>query len=179
MATETATLGGGCVWCLDAVFRNLQGVDEVVAGYAGGRTKHPTYEQVCDGGTGHAEVVQVTFDPAVIGYRDLLEVFFTIHDPTTVDRQGNDVGDQYRSVILTHSAAQEKVAREVIAEFTREEAFDAPIVTQVQPLREFYPAEEYHQDYYARNPWQGYCQAVIAPKLAKFRKKWEARLKAA
>ena len=176
--TETATLGGGCFWCLDAVYRNLQGVEESVAGYAGGRTKAPTYEAVCAGETGHAEVVQVTFDPDVIPYQEILEVFFSIHDPTTVDRQGNDVGDQYRSVVYTHSPQQEKVARAVIAEFPREEVFEGPIVTQVEPLREFFPAEDYHQDYYARNPHAGYCQAVIRPKLTKFRKKWEAKLKA-
>ena len=176
--TETATLGGGCFWCLDAVYRNLQGVEDSVAGYAGGRMKAPTYEAVCGGETGHAEVVQVTFDPDVIPFREVLEVFFSIHDPTTVDRQGNDVGDQYRSVIYTHSPEQAKVAREVIAEFTGENVFDGPIVTQVEPLREFFPAEDHHQDYYARNPYAGYCQAVIRPKLTKFRKKWEFKLKA-
>ena len=175
---ETATLGGGCFWCLEAVFEQLTGVEKVVSGYAGGHVPRPTYEQVCDETTGHAEVVQVTFDPDVIPYRDLLEVFFTIHDPTTVDRQGNDVGDQYRSVIYTHSPQQEGTAREVIAQLTKEGVHDDPIVTQVEPLKVFYPGEEYHQDYYARNPWAGYCQAVVRPKVAKFRKKWESRLKA-
>jgi peptide-methionine (S)-S-oxide reductase len=176
--TEQATLGGGCFWCIEAVFQQLQGVESVVSGYAGGAMADPDYEAVCGGDTGHAEVVQVTFDPAVLSYREVLEVFFTVHDPTTMDRQGADVGEQYRSVVFTHSPAQEKEARGIIAELTREEAFDAPIVTQVQPLERFYPAEDHHQDYYRRNPAQGYCQAVIRPKLVKFRKAWAQKLKA-
>jgi peptide-methionine (S)-S-oxide reductase len=176
---ETATLGGGCFWCLEAVYVELDGVVKVVSGYAGGHTSDPTYEAVCSGATGHAEVVQVTFDPGAITYREILEVFFTIHDPTTKDRQGADIGTQYRSVIFHHSPEQERVARDIIAELGAENAYGAPVVTQVEPLERFYPAEDYHQDYYARNPGQGYCRAVIAPKLAKFRKKWAPRLRTA
>jgi peptide-methionine (S)-S-oxide reductase len=175
---EVATLAGGCFWCLDAVFRGLKGVEQVVSGYAGGTVPNPSYEAVCTGRTGHAEVVQVTFDPAVVSYRDLLEVFFGIHDPTTLDRQGADVGTQYRSAIYYHSPEQERTAREVIAEIERDRVFDAPIVTEVAPFTVFYPAEEYHQDYFRRNPGQGYCRAVIAPKVAKFRKEHLERLKA-
>lgn len=175
---ETATLGGGCFWCLDAVYRNLQGVEEVVAGYAGGKSMDPTYEEVCQGDTGHAEVVQVRFDADVIPYQDVLEVFFTIHDPTTVDRQGNDVGTQYRSVVFTHSQQQERTARQVIARLEDEEVFEGALVTQVEPAPRFFPAEEYHQDYYARNQSAGYCRAVIQPKLAKMRQAWVHRLKA-
>lgn len=169
---EKATLAGGCFWCLDAVYRDLKGVSKSESGYAGGHAKNPSYEQVCDGETGHAEVVQITFDPNVISYRDLLEVFFSIHDPTTMNRQGGDVGTQYRSAIFTHDAAQDKVAREIVAELTKEEVFRDPIVTEIEKLGAYYPAEAYHQDYYNQNPGQGYCAAVIAPKLAKFRKKW-------
>jgi peptide-methionine (S)-S-oxide reductase len=175
---EIATLGGGCFWCIEAVFQQLQGVDEVLSGYAAGHMEDPDYEAVCDGDTGHAEVVQVTFDPSVLSYREVLEVFFTVHDPTTPDRQGADVGDQYRSIILTHSPEQAAAAKAIIAELTKEEAFDAPIVTQVEPAGRFYPAEEYHRDYYRRNPSQGYCQAIIRPKLAKFRKNWSQKLRA-
>lgn len=174
---EVATLAGGCFWCLDAVFRGLQGVEGVVSGYAGGAVPNPSYEAVCTGRTGHAEVVQVTFDPAVIGYRDLLQVFFGIHDPTTLNRQGADVGTQYRSAIYHHSPEQERTARALIAELERDAVFDAPIVTEVAPFTAFYPAEEYHQDYFRRNPGQGYCRAVIAPKVAKFRKEHLERLK--
>lgn len=175
---ETATLGGGCFWCIEAVYQQLQGVESVVSGYAGGEMEDPDYEAVCAGDTGHAEVVQVTFDPAVTPYREILEVFFTVHDPTTPDQQGADVGEQYRSIIFTHSVEQEKVARGIIDELTRDEVFAGPIVTQVQPIPTFYPAEDYHQDYYRTNPGQGYCRAVIAPKLAKFRKKWQHKLNA-
>ena len=175
---QTATLGGGCFWCIDAVFRSLQGVEEVVSGYAGGHMPEPDYEAVCNGDTGHAEVVQVTFDPDVLSYREVLEVFFTVHDPTTVDRQGADVGEQYRSVIFTHTPEQEREAKAIIAELTKEEVFDRPIVTQVLPAPPFYPAEDYHQDYYRNNPGAGYCQAVIRPKLAKFRKAWSQKLRA-
>lgn len=174
---EVATLGGGCFWCLDAIYRQLRGVERVESGYAGGRTSDPSYEDVCSGRTGHAEVVQVTFDPTVVSYRDLLDVFFTIHDPTTLNRQGADVGTQYRSIILYHSPEQERVAREAIAEFGREGIWKSPIVTQVEPAGEFYAAERYHQDYYAanadRNP---YCRIVIEPKVAKFRRNFLDRL---
>jgi len=175
---EVATLAGGCFWCLDAVFRGLKGVEQVASGYAGGTVPDPSYEAVCTGRTGHAEVVQVTFDPAVLSYRDLVEVFFGIHDPTTLNRQGADVGTQYRSAIYYHSPEQERTAREVIAEIERDGVFDAPVVTEVAPFTVFYPAEEYHQDYFRRNPGQGYCRAVIAPKVAKFRKEHLERLKA-
>lgn len=174
---EVATLAGGCFWCLEAVFDELEGVQDVFSGYAGGSVPHPTYQQVCNGDTGHAEVVQVTFDPAVLSYRDLLKVFFAIHDPTTLNRQGADVGTQYRSAIFTHSDAQEKAADEVIAELNTEKIWDDPIVTEVVPAESFYPAEDYHQEYFRRNPNQGYCRMVIAPKVAKFRKEYLARLK--
>jgi len=174
---EVATLAGGCFWCLDAVFRGLKGVEQVVSGYAGGTVPNPSYEAVCSGRTGHAEVVQVTFDSGLLSYRDLVEVFFGIHDPTTLNRQGADEGTQYRSAIYYHSPEQERTAREVIAALERDQVFDAPIVTEVAPAAEFYPAEEYHQDYFRRNPGQGYCRAVIAPKVAKFRKEHLERLK--
>ena len=176
-ALQTATLGGGCFWCIEAVYQQLQGVESVVSGYAGGEMPDPDYEAVCEGDTGHAEVVQVTFDPSVTTYREILEVFFTVHDPTTMNQQGGDVGEQYRSVIFTHDAEQEREARAIIRELTDEEAFADPIVTQVESLEAFYPAEGYHQDYYRQNPGQGYCRAIIAPKLAKFRKRWQAKLK--
>jgi len=174
---EVATLAGGCFWCLEAVFDELEGVQDVVSGYAGGSVPHPTYKQVCNGDTGHAEVVQVTFDPAVLSYRDLLKVFFAIHDPTTLNRQGGDAGTQYRSAIFTHSDEQEKVADEVIGELNAEKLWDDPIVTEVVPAESFYPAEDYHQEYFRRNPNQGYCRMVIAPKVAKFRKEYLVRLK--
>jgi len=174
---EVATLAGGCFWCLEAVFDELEGVQDVVSGYAGGSVPHPTYKQVCNGDTGHAEVVQVTFDPAVLSYRDLLKVFFAIHDPTTLNRQGGDAGTQYRSAIFTHSDEQEKVADEAIAELNAEKLWDDPIVTEVVPAESFYPAEDYHQEYFRRNPNQGYCRMVIAPKVAKFRKEYLVRLK--
>ena len=173
---EVATLAGGCFWCLDAVYRQLRGVEKVVAGYAGGTKPNPTYKEVCTGLTGHAEVVQITFDPTVISYRDLLDVFFTIHDPTTLNRQGGDIGTQYRSVIFFQSAEQERIARDAIAAVEAEKLWDDPLVTQIEPLRTFYPAEEYHQDYFTNNPRQSYCQAVIAPKVAKFRRKFLERL---
>jgi peptide-methionine (S)-S-oxide reductase len=155
--TEKATLGGGCFWCIEAVFNQLKGVESAVSGYAGGAMPDPDYEAVCEGDTGHAEVVQVTFDPDLLSYREVLEVFFTVHDPTTMDRQGADVGSQYRSVIFTHSPEQEKAARAIIAELEQEKVWDDPIVTEVAPAPPFYPAEDYHQEYYARNPSQGYC----------------------
>jgi peptide-methionine (S)-S-oxide reductase len=174
---ETATLAGGCFWCLEAVYDQLRGVEDVVSGYSGGKRPNPTYEQVCSGATGHAEVVQVTFDPQEIGYRDILGVFFAIHDPTTLNRQGADAGTQYRSEIFYHSPEQKAAAEEVIAELGAAGLWPRPIVTRVTPFEAFYPAEEYHQEYFARNPNQGYCQAVVAPKVAKFRKQFLDRLK--
>jgi peptide-methionine (S)-S-oxide reductase len=173
---EVATLGGGCFWCLDAAFRQLEGVEKVESGYAGGQVANPTYRDVCTGTTGHAEVAQVTFDPSVISYRDLLGVFFTIHDPTTQDRQGADVGPQYRSIVLYHTPEQRDTAEQVIDELNRNQVWDNAIVTEVAPLTTFYPAERYHQDYYANNPGQPYCQIVIAPKVAKVRKAYFDRL---
>ncbi len=176
---DTATLAGGCFWCLEAVFERLEGVERVVSGYTGGHVARPSYEAVCTGATGHAEAVRITFDPAVVSYRELLEVFFAFHDPTTTDRQGPDRGTQYRSAIFVHSPEQERAAREVIAELGRERAFQDPIVTQVVPAPEFHPAEDYHQAYFRRNPAQGYCRAMIAPKVAKLRQHYAARLKPA
>jgi peptide-methionine (S)-S-oxide reductase len=169
MAIETATLGGGCFWCLEAAFQGLKGVESVVSGYAGGTVPDPDYRQVCTGATGHAEVVQIRFDNSVIDFAALLQVFFSIHDPTTLNRQGADLGTQYRSVIFYHDPAQEQVARAVIAELSAHGAWDGPIVTEVLPLPTFYRAEPYHQNYYRQNPYQGYCQVVISPKLAKLR----------
>lgn len=174
--SELATLGGGCFWCLEAVFEQLKGVEKVVSGYCNGTGTNPTYEQVCTGRTGHAEVVQVTFDPNTIRYRDILDVFFAIHDPTTKNRQGADVGTQYRSAIFYHSPEQKETAERRIAELNGEQIWPAPIVTEVVPLATFYPAEGYHQGYYRRNPVQGYCQAVISPKVAKFRKQFADKL---
>ena len=174
---EIATFGGGCFWCIEAVFEELDGVERVVSGYAGGRRPNPTYEQVCAGATGHAEVIQVEYDPAKITYAELLEFFFAFHDPTTMNRQGPDAGTQYRSIILTHDDRQADVAREVIAKLSAVQTFDAPIVTQVEPLEDFWPAEEYHQGYYRRNPERGYCAAMIAPKLAKLRSAYRERLR--
>ncbi|HET7225792.1 MAG TPA: peptide-methionine (S)-S-oxide reductase MsrA [Candidatus Eisenbacteria bacterium] len=176
-ATETATLAGGCFWCVEAVFEPLEGVERVVSGYSGGHTPHPSYEQVCGGRTGHAEAVQITFDPAVIPYADVLGMFFAFHDPTTLDRQGPDAGTQYRSAIFTHSPAQEATAREVIAKLTAERVFDAPIVTEVTPFTVFHPAEDHHQGYFRNHPGQPYCRAMIEPKLAKLRANYRARLK--
>jgi peptide-methionine (S)-S-oxide reductase len=177
METEIATLGGGCFWCTEAVFLELRGVTRVVSGYAGGQVANPTYHQVCTGTTGHAEVVQVTFDPAELAYEDLLRVFFTIHDPTTLNRQGNDVGTQYRSVIFAHSDAQRQAAVRVLAEVTAAELWPGRPVTTIEPAATFYPAEAEHEDYFARNPWSGYCRAVIAPKVAKFRKSFADRVR--
>lgn len=176
--TETATLAGGCFWCLEAVYQQLDGVTALVSGYTGGHVKHPTYEEVCGKETGHAEAVQVTYDPSRLSYRELLEVFFSIHDPTTTDRQGNDVGPQYRSAIFVHNEEQKKVAEGMIEELTSEHAFGDPIVTHIEPLGEFYPAEQYHQNYYRQNTSQPYCTFVISPKIAKFRKKFASRLRA-
>lgn len=174
---QRATLGGGCFWCLEAVFEQLEGVLEVVAGYAGGIAVEPTYDQVCRGTTGHAEVVQLTFDPDVIDYRTLLEIFFVIHDPTALNRQGNDVGTQYRSVIFTHSEAQARTVEAVMADLGAQRLWPGPIVTEVVPAPVFYPAEAYHQNYFRNNPVQGYCTYVVAPKVAKFRKAYQGRLK--
>ncbi len=174
---EVATLAGGCFWCLEAVFDNLKGVVDVVSGYSGGKAPNPSYKLVCTGTTGHAEVVQVTFDPDQISYKELLEVFFSIHDPTTRNRQGADVGTQYRSAIFYHSPEQKATAEEVIRELDAAKLWHGPIVTEVAPFKAFYPAEDYHQEYFANNPEQPYCQIVIAPKVAKFRKQHLDRLK--
>jgi peptide-methionine (S)-S-oxide reductase len=176
-ATEVATLGGGCFWCLEAVYDQLNGVISVESGYAGGHVANPTYRQVCDGRTGHAEVVQITFDPSVVSFRELLEVFFTIHDPTTLNRQGADVGPQYRSAIFYHSPEQRQVAQEVIRELETAKLWPSRFVTEVTPFDRFYVAEDYHQEYFARNGGQPYCQVVIAPKVAKFRKAYLSKLK--
>lgn len=175
---EIATLAGGCFWCLEAVYNDLRGVEKVVSGYMGGYVTNPTYRQVCMGTTGHAEVVQLTFDPQTVSYRELLEVFFTIHDPTTLNRQGADIGTQYRSAIFYHSEEQKAEAESVIKELTEAGLWDSPIVTEVSPAPEFYPAEDYHQEYFANNPYQPYCIGVVAPKVSKFRKKFLDKLKA-
>ena len=174
---EIATLGGGCFWCLEAVFDGLQGVTAVESGYAGGKTVNPTYKQICNGDTGHAEVVRVTFDPQTISFREILEVFFTIQDPTTLNRQGNDAGTQYRSAIFYQTSEQKMNAEQFIAELTAEKVFGDPIVTEVVAAPTFYVAEDYHQEYFANNSSQPYCQFVVAPKLAKFRKKFADRVK--
>jgi peptide-methionine (S)-S-oxide reductase len=174
---EVATLGGGCFWCLEAVYQRLQGVTQVVSGYAGGKLPNPSYKLVCTGLTGHAEVVQVTFDPTVVSFVEILEIFFTIHDPTMRNRQGADVGTQYRSAIFYHTAEQKTTAEQVMADITAQRLWPHPIVTEIAPLDVFYPAEDYHQNYFNNNPYQGYCQAVVAPKVAKFRQKFAERLK--
>jgi len=174
---ELATLGGGCFWCLEAVYLEMKGIEKVVSGYCGGTVPNPTYYQICEGDTGHAEVVQLTFDPREVSYKDILKVFFTIHDPTTLNRQGADVGTQYRSAIFYHSQEQKVIAEETIKELTAEKIWDNPIVTQIAPLDVFYAAEDYHQEYFAQNPYQPYCQYVVAPKVAKFRKYFVEKLK--
>ena len=174
---EVATLGGGCFWCLEAVYDQMQGVEAVESGYMGGRTINPTYEDICSGDTGHAEVVRVTFDPKVASFREILEVFFAIHDPTTLNRQGNDAGTQYRSAIFTHSAAQRDTAQAMIGELRADKVFDDPIVTEVSAAQVFYEAEKYHQEYFERNTGQPYCMFVVAPKLQKFRKGFAGKLK--
>jgi peptide-methionine (S)-S-oxide reductase len=174
---EVASLAGGCFWCLEAVFDDLRGVESVESGYMGGAAANPTYRQVCSGTTGHAEVVQITFDPQVVSFRELLEVFFTIHDPTTLNRQGADVGTQYRSAIFYHSPEQKEIAERTISELSAEGLWDAPVVTEVSPAEQFYVAEDYHQEYYAQNASQPYCQMVVAPKVAKFRQKFLNKLK--
>jgi peptide-methionine (S)-S-oxide reductase len=176
---EVATLGGGCFWCTEAVFTDLKGVESVEPGYAGGTVPRPSYEQVCTGATGHAEVIQVTFDPAVLSFHDLLTVFFTVHDPTTLNRQGHDVGTQYRSVVFVRDAQQKATADQVIRELQDQHLYRKPFVTQVVPFEAFYPAEEYHRNYFQRNPERAYCQMIIAPKVAKFRSKFTNRLKSA
>jgi peptide-methionine (S)-S-oxide reductase len=178
MATEKAVLGGGCFWCVEAALVQLEGVESVRSGYMGGRRPNPTYEQVCTGTTGHVEVAEITFDPEKISYRDLLEVFFTVHDPTTLNRQGNDVGEQYRSVIFYENESQKKTAEEVIAEWTREKVFPNPIVTSIEPAQTFYVAEDYHQDYFKNHPFQPYCMFTVAPKVKKVREKFASRVKA-
>lgn len=177
MNQQQATLGGGCFWCLEAVYDDLRGVEAVVSGYAGGHDPNPDYKSVCNGSTGHAEVVQITYDADVLSFRDLLKVFFTIHDPTTLNRQGADVGTQYRSIILYHNEEQKQIAEQAIAEFNAQGLWDDPIVTQVEALDTFYRAEDYHQNYFMSNPSQGYCAFVIAPKVAKFRKAFIDQLK--
>ncbi|HEV3144177.1 MAG TPA: peptide-methionine (S)-S-oxide reductase MsrA [Gemmataceae bacterium] len=177
MGSEIATLGGGCFWCLEAVFEQVRGVERVESGYAGGRTTNPTYQQVCNGNTGHAEVVQVTFDPAAISYRDILDIFFATHDPTTLNRQGPDEGTQYRSAIFYHSPEQKKIAEEAIAELNAAKIWDSPIVTEVSPAQTMYKAEDYHQGYFRSNPQQPYCMMVVSPKVAKFRKRFADKLK--
>jgi len=174
---EVATLAGGCFWCLEAVFDDLKGVDQVDSGYAGGSAPNPTYRQVCTGTTGHAEVVQITFDPKVLSFKELLEVFFTVHDPTTLNRQGPDAGTQYRSAIFYHTPEQKVIAEQVIAEITTARIWPSPIVTEVTPFTAFYKAENYHQEYFRLNGGQPYCRAVVAPKVAKFRKRFRDRLK--
>lgn len=178
MAQEVATLGGGCFWCVEAVYDALKGVEDVVSGYMGGHLNQPSYEAVCTGTTGHAEVIQIKFDPAIISYDDVLNIFFTIHDPTTLNRQGADVGTQYRSVVFYHNAEQKAQAEAKIQQLTAEKVWDDPIVTEVTEASTFWPAEDYHQEYFANNPNQGYCAAVVAPKVAKFRKTFFDRLKA-
>jgi peptide-methionine (S)-S-oxide reductase len=175
--TEIATLAGGCFWCLEAVYDQLKGVEHVESGYAGGHVRNPSYRQVCNGDTGHAEVVQLTFDPQVISFKELLEVFFTIHDPTTLNRQGADVGTQYRSAIFYHSPEQQATAKQVIEDLDAAKVWGAPIVTEVVPFQIFYEAEDYHQEYFERNGQQPYCRAVVAPKVAKFRKYYFEKLK--
>jgi peptide-methionine (S)-S-oxide reductase len=174
---EVATLAAGCFWCIESVYDQLRGVEKVVSGYSGGRRPNPTYEQVCTGTTGHAEVVQVTFDPGVVSFKDILEIFFTIHDPTTLNRQGADIGSQYRSAIFYHSEEQKAIAEAAIKEFDSNGLWDRPIVTEVTPFTEFFPAEDYHQGYFEQNPNQPYCRAVIEPKVSKFRKQYFERLK--
>ena len=174
---ETATLAAGCFWCVEAIFDDLKGVEDVVSGYSGGHTENPTYKEVCSETTGHAEVVQIRFDPAELSFKELLQVFFTVHDPTTLNRQGGDIGTSYRSAVFYHSDEQKHIAEETIAEFNAEGIYDNPIVTEVTAFDKFWPAEDYHQEYFANNPNQPYCNAVVAPKVAKFRQKFVARLK--
>jgi peptide-methionine (S)-S-oxide reductase len=177
VSLEVATLGGGCFWCIEAVFREIDGVDNVVSGYTGGATVNPTYQQVCTDKTGHAEAVQVSFDPSKISYREILEIFFSVHDPTTLNQQSADTGTQYRSAIFYHNEQQKAVAEKLIGELNKAHLWKRPIVTQIVPLYTFYPAEDYHQEYFLRHPEQAYCQMVISPKVSKFRRQWAKRLK--
>jgi len=177
VSLEVATLAGGCFWYIEAVLREVDGVENVVSGYTGGTTVNPTYEQVCTNKTGHAEAVQVSFNPSKVSYREILEIFFSIHDPTTLNRQGADVGTQYRSAIFYHNEQQKRVAEELTGELSKTNIWKRPIVTQVIPLDTFYPAEDYHREYFSRHPEQAYCQMVISPKVSKFRKQWAKRLK--
>lgn len=177
MQPEIATLAGGCFWCLEAVYDQLHGVHSVESGYIGGKTEHPTYEAVCGGQTGHAEAVRIAFDPQIVDYRTVLQIFFVIHDPTTLNRQGHDVGTQYRSAIFYHSPEQKRIAEETITSLSEQRIYPNPIVTEVVPSGKWYEAEPYHQEYFARNPFQGYCTAVVGPKVAKFRKQFAAKLK--
>jgi len=177
VTTSVATLGGGCFWCIEAVFDRLQGVESVESGYSGGHLQNPTYEDICSGNTGHAEVIRVTFDPAVVTYRDILDIFFAIHDPTTLNAQGNDIGTQYRSVIFFHTPEQKAAAEAVIRDLSEAQTFSRPIVTEIAPAPKFYEAEQYHQEYFERNPRQPYCQYVVSPKVAKFRQQFAERLK--
>jgi len=177
VSLEVATLAGGCFWCIEVVFREVNGVENVVSGYTGGNTVNPTYEQVCTGKTGHAESVQVSFNPSKLSYREILEIFFSVHNPTTLNRQGVDVGTQYRSAIFYHNEQQKRVAQELVRELSEANLWDKPIVTEIVPLDTFYPAEDYHQEYFSRHPEQAYCQMVISPKISKFRKQWTKHLK--
>ena len=177
VSLEVATLAGGCFWCIEEVFREVDGVENVVSGYTGGTIVNPTYEQVCTGKTGHAEAVQVKFNPSKLSYREILEIFFSVHDPTTLNRQGADVGTQYRSSIFYHNAQQKRVAEELTGELSRAQLWNRPIVTQIVPLGTFYPADVYHQEYFSRHPEQAYCQMVISPKISKFRKQWTKHIK--
>jgi len=177
VSLEVATLAGGCFWCIEAVFREIDGVENVVSGYTGGTTVNPTYEQVCTGKTGHAEAIQMSFNPSKISYREILEIFFSVHDPTTLNRQGADVGTQYRSAVFYHNQQQKTVAEELIGELNKAHLWKESIVTQIVPLGTFYPAEDYHQEYFSRHPEQAYCQMVISPKVSKLRKRWAKRLK--
>jgi len=173
---ETATLGGGCFWCLEAIYNELKGIIKVESGYAGGTTPNPTYKQVCTGKTGHAEVIQITYNPSIT-FKEILQIFFTMHDPTTLNRQGNDVGTRYRSIILYHNQNQKQTAEQVIKDITKEKIWNDPIVTQIEPYQTFYKAEDYHQEYYKNNPEQPYCRIIIAPKIAKLRKQYFEKLK--
>ena len=174
---ETTTLAGGCFWCLEAVYNELKGVEEAVSGYSGGKVANPSYDMVCSGTTGHAEVIRVTFDPTLISFKEILQVFFSIHDPTTLNRQGSDIGTQYRSAIFYHTPEQKMIAEQVIKELESAHVWNTPIVTELKPFEAFYPAEDYHQEYFKRNPNQPYCRVVVAPKVAKFRKQFLDRLR--
>jgi len=174
---EVATLAGGCFWCLEAVFKEVKGVQRVLSGYTGGKKENPTYEEVCGDKTGHAEALDITFFPDVISYREILEIFFTVHDPTTLNRQGHDTGSQYRSAVFYHDEAQKSIAEKVIGEINSAHIWNSQIVTELKPYTKFHSAEEYHRDYFENHPEQGYCQAIIAPKVLKFRQKWAGKLK--